>query len=81
MTRPTPKVEKQRGRSFAEGGKGASNEMLREVPAEPAPPGVTGPAKAKAPGSLRARGGRKIPGYSVSLPAQPGHCAPIHKGR
>ena len=28
-----------------------------------------------------AKGGSKIPGFSVSLPAVGGHCAPIHKGR
>jgi hypothetical protein len=37
----------------------------------------TGPAQAKAPGSLRARGGPKNQGFGLALPAQPGRTAPV----
>jgi hypothetical protein len=76
------KKDRERDTStFAKGGKGGANRMLEEVPAEPAPRGRTGPTSAKAPGSLHARGGPRQKGFSVSLPAVGGHCAPIHKGR
>jgi len=76
--KPTPKVDRQRDTStFAKGGKGGANRMLPEVPAEPAPPGRTGPSQAKAPGSQRAKGGPKNQGFGLSLPAVGGHTAPI----
>jgi hypothetical protein len=76
------KRERQRDTStFARGGKGAPNKMLREVPAEPAPPGTTGPTRAKAPGKPFAKGGPTNIGYGLSLPAQPGRTAPIRLGR
>jgi hypothetical protein len=80
---PTPKLTKQHGAYtfFASGGKGGAARMLDEVPAERAPRGRTGPSQVKAPGSKAARGGPKVLGFSVSLPAVGGHCAPIHKGR
>jgi hypothetical protein len=69
------KRDRQRDTSaFAKGGKGAPNKMLREVPAEPAPRGRTGPAQAKAPGAKAARGGPKIRADigGASRPARPG---------
>jgi hypothetical protein len=82
MVRATPKIDRERDTStFAKGGKGAPNKMLPSVPAELAPPGRTGPSKARAPGSQRARGGPKNTGFGLSLPAVGGHTAPIRKGR
>jgi hypothetical protein len=82
MTKPTPKIDRERDTStFAKGGKGALRKMLPGVPAEPAPPGRTGPSQARAPGSLRARGGPKNIGYGLALPAQPGMTAPAKLGR
>jgi hypothetical protein len=75
------KRDRERDAAYARGGKGAPNKMLAEVPAEAAPRGRTGPSQAKAPGSLRARGGPKNVGYGLALPAQPGHTAPVRLGR
>jgi hypothetical protein len=79
MVRPTPKIDRERPTStFAKGGRA---KMLKEVPAEPATPGRSGPSEAKAPGSLRARGGSKNQGFGLSLPAAPGRTAPIRLGK
>jgi hypothetical protein len=76
------KQDRERDTStYARGGKGAPNTMLPEVPAEAAPSGRTGPARAKAPGAISARGGPPIRGFSLSLPAVGGHCAPLRKDR
>jgi hypothetical protein len=75
--KPTPKRETGRGATFAKGGKGAPNKMLPELPAEPANPGRTGRLQTRAPGAIKAAGGPKIRGHSVSAPAVGGHTAPI----
>jgi hypothetical protein len=75
------KKDRERTASYAVGGRDAPNKMLREIPAEPASAGRTGPSQAKAPRALRARGGGKTTGFSLALPAVGGHCAPIRKGR
>jgi hypothetical protein len=82
--KPTPKLTKQGGvyTFFATGGKGAPNKMLKEVPAERAPRGRTGPSLAQAPGSKAARGGPKMSrSPSLAMPAAPARTAPPRKGR
>jgi hypothetical protein len=71
----------QRPATYARGGKGAPNQMLPEAAAGPAKSGITGKAPTKAPGSLRARGGPPIRGYSLSMPAVGGHTAPVKLGK
>jgi hypothetical protein len=63
---------------FAEGG---SRKMFKPQAAGPAKPAITGKDQTPAPGAKRASGGPRTKGYSLALPAQPGHTAPMHKGR
>jgi hypothetical protein len=70
------KQDRERTAGYARGGKGAPNKMLPEVPAELALPGRTGPAQAKAPGSLRARGGPPVRVGGLSVPAKGGRTGP-----
>jgi hypothetical protein len=86
MVAPKPKVEKQRGKSFAEGGathmlgKGTRTRTATEDAAGEQTPGQT--AMRSKDNLSRAKGGRRIDeGWGVALPAQPGCCAPIRKGR
>jgi hypothetical protein len=79
--KPSPKIDKQRERPYARGGKGAPNKMPPEVPAERAPAGRTGPSQVKAPGARAAKGGPRNQGFGVSSPAQPGRTAPAKPGR
>jgi hypothetical protein len=68
------KRDRESGARFAKGGQGAPNKMLRDVPAEAAPPGRTGPTRVKAPGAKGSRGGGKT-GTDVgglARPAKPG---------
>jgi hypothetical protein len=72
------KRDRERPVALAKGGKGAPNKMLREVPAEPASPGRTGPAQAKAPGAKVAKGGSRTPVNigGVARPAKAGATGP-----
>jgi hypothetical protein len=72
------KRDRQRPAALAKGGKGAPNKMLREVPAEPAPAGRSGPAQTRAPGAKSARDGGKTPVNigGVARPARPGQTGP-----
>jgi hypothetical protein len=87
MTRPTPKKDfaPRDTSAFARGGstrmlgKGDRTTTATEDAAGRQTPGQTTTKSQDNP--KFARGGKRIPGFSVSLPAQPGHCAPIHKGR
>jgi hypothetical protein len=78
MIAPTPKKELKRGTTFARGG---STKMFKPQAAGPDRPGNTGKDQTAAPGAKRASGGPRTSGYSLSLPAVGGHCAPIRKGR
>jgi hypothetical protein len=72
------KRDKERGATYARGGKGATNKMLSEVPAEPAPAGRTGPAQTRAPGAKSAKGGGRTSANigGVARPAKPGATGP-----
>jgi hypothetical protein len=62
--------------------KGGSTKTLREVPAEPALRGRTGPSLANPPGASRASGGPPVRVGGLALPAVGGHTGPIvGKGR
>jgi hypothetical protein len=81
MTRPTPKVEKQRGRSFAEGGathmlgKGTRTRTATEDAAGTQMAGQT--AMRSKDNLSRAKGGRRIDDkWGIAYPAQPGMCGP-----
>jgi hypothetical protein len=80
MTRPTPKVEKQRGRSFAEGG---ATRMLgkgtRTVTATPDAAGEQTPgqtASRSRDNLQRAKGGPKVHVGGLSRPAVGGSTGP-----
>jgi hypothetical protein len=76
--KPKPKRSIQRDTDFAEGG---NTKMHRQQAAGPITPARTGKIQNAAPGKRAATGGPRTKGYSLALPAQPGHTAPIHKGR
>jgi hypothetical protein len=86
MTRPTPKRQIERDTSaFASGGqakmlgKGDRTVTATQDAAGRQTPGQTTTKSKDNPRFTR--GGPKIKGFSISLPAVGGHCAPIHKGR
>jgi hypothetical protein len=76
--KPTPKVEKQRGARYAQGG---DDKMFKPQSAGPQKPGITGKNQTKAPGAKAARGGPKNTGFGLSLPAAAGKTAPARLGR
>jgi hypothetical protein len=84
MTRPTSKRERERDTdSFARGGK---THMLgkgtRTATTTPDAAGEQTPGANKSKDNRRsAKGGPPVHVGGLALPAQPGHCAPIHKGR
>jgi hypothetical protein len=79
MNKPKPKSSTQRPTRFAEGGTGR---MAGAQAANQQKPGGTAHAvKGAAPGAKAAKGGPKLSGHSLAVPAKGGHTAPIRKGR
>jgi hypothetical protein len=76
--KPSPKVDKQRGARYAQGG---GDKMFKPQSAGPQKPGITGKNQTPAPGAKAARGGPRTTGHSVSAPAKAGHTAPSGKDR
>jgi hypothetical protein len=81
MKAQKPKPKKKSAQRLVEFAEGGSNKMFFQQAAGPDKPGNTGKDQSSTPGAKRARGGPRTRGYSLALPAQPGHTAPIHKGR
>ena len=80
--KPRSKAERLRDTSYAEGGSGAANRMVKPQAAGPAAPARTGKVQTAAPGKSAASGGPKTPrGASLAMPAVPGKTSPVRKGR
>jgi hypothetical protein len=71
MVRSTPKIDRERDTgTFAKGGEGRANHMVKPQAAGPAKPGRVGKVETPAPGAKAAKGGPKTGGYGLALPRQ-----------
>ena len=81
MTTPKSKKETEREITYARGGSGPTNRMVKPQAATQKPGRTAHDVKGSAPGARVAEGGAKMRGTTAAMPARAGHTSPIKKGR